>query len=46
LQPDINENMAEFITGIDPSLPLAVYIGKQENCQTFALGACIPILKQ
>jgi hypothetical protein len=35
-QPDIDNNMAEYVTGIKPSLPLAVYTRKQEKCQTFA----------
>jgi hypothetical protein len=35
--------MAKFITGIKPSLPLAVYTHKQEKCQTFAQDASIPI---
>jgi hypothetical protein len=43
LQPDVNNNMTEFHTGIDPHLPRAVYICKQEKCQTFALDAGIPI---
>jgi hypothetical protein len=43
LQPNINDNMAMFITGIEPFLLLAVYMCKQENCQTFALNASIPI---
>jgi hypothetical protein len=42
-QPDINDNMVEFHTGIDAHLPLAVYTRKQEKCQTFALNAGIPI---
>jgi hypothetical protein len=37
--------MAKFITGIEPSLPLAVYTCKQEKCQTFAQDAGIPISK-
>jgi hypothetical protein len=37
--------MTKFHTGIDPALPLAVYTCKQENCQTFALNAGIPISK-
>jgi hypothetical protein len=34
-QPNVDDNMAEFVTGIEPSLPLAVYTRKQEKCQTF-----------
>ena len=30
-QPDLDDNMTEFNTGIDPGLPLAVYTRKQEN---------------
>ncbi len=45
LQPDVNNNMTEFHTGIDPHLPRAVYTCKQEKCQTFALDASIPISK-
>jgi hypothetical protein len=44
-QPDINNNMAEFVTSIEPSLPLAVYTRTQENCQTFAQDAGVPISK-
>ena len=42
-QPEIDDNMAEFHTGIDAALPLAVYTRKQEKCQTFALNAGVPI---
>jgi hypothetical protein len=42
-QPDIDDNMVDFHTGIDAQLPLAVYTRKQEKCQTFALDAGIPI---
>ena len=42
-QPDIDDNMVDFHTGIDTQLPLAVYTRKQEKCQTFALDAGIPI---
>jgi hypothetical protein len=35
--------MAKFVTGIEPSLPLAVYMRKQEKCQTFAQDAGVPI---
>jgi hypothetical protein len=37
--------MAKFVTGIKPSLPLAVYTRKQEKCQTFAQYAGVPISK-
>jgi hypothetical protein len=42
-QPDVDNNMTEFHTGIDPHLPHAIYTCKQEKCQTFALNAGIPI---
>jgi hypothetical protein len=44
-QPDVDDNMAKFVTGIEPSLPLAVYRRKQEKCQTFAQDAGVPISK-
>jgi hypothetical protein len=44
-QPNVDNNLAEFVTGIKPSLPLAVYTRKQEKCQAFAQDACIPISK-
>jgi hypothetical protein len=31
-QPNINDNMTQFLTGMDPHLPLAVYTRKQEKC--------------
>jgi hypothetical protein len=43
LQPDVEDNMTEFHTGISPALSLAIYTCKQVNCQTFALNAGIPI---
>jgi hypothetical protein len=39
----IDENIAKFVTGIEPSLPLAVYTRKQEKCQTFAQDAGVLI---
>jgi hypothetical protein len=42
-QPNIDNNMAVFVTGIEPSLPLAVYTRKQEKCQKFAQDAGVPI---
>jgi hypothetical protein len=42
-QPDIDNNMTEFYTGIKASLPLAVYARKQEKCQMFAQDAGVPI---
>jgi hypothetical protein len=44
-QPDLNDNLADFNTGIDPGLPLAVYTRKQERCQVFALDTAVPISK-
>jgi hypothetical protein len=44
-QPYVDDNMAKFVTGIKPSLPLAVYTHKQEKCQRFAQDASIPISK-
>ncbi len=41
--PMLTDNMAEFITGTKPSLPLAVYTHKQEKCQMFAQDAGVPI---
>jgi hypothetical protein len=42
-QLEIKDNMTEFHTGVNATLPLAVYTRKQEKCQTFALDAGIPI---
>jgi hypothetical protein len=42
-QPDIDNNMTKFYTGIEASLPLAVYTRKQEKCQMFAQDAGVPI---
>jgi hypothetical protein len=42
-KPDLNDNLADFNTGIVPGLPLAVYTRKQERCQVFALNAAVPI---
>jgi hypothetical protein len=42
-QPDLNDNMTNFHSGIDSSLPLAVYMRKQEKCQVFAADAGVPI---
>ena len=44
-QPKINANMSDFHQGIDAALPLAVYMPKQECCQTFALDTGVPISK-
>ncbi len=42
-QPDLDDNITEFITRINPSLLLVVYTGKQEKCQIFASNAGVPI---
>ncbi len=44
-QPNFDNNLADFNTGIDPGLPLAVYTRKQERCQVFVLDAGVPISK-
>ncbi len=31
-QPDLNDNVTNFNQGIDPNLPLAIYMRKQEKC--------------
>jgi hypothetical protein len=42
-QPNLDDNLREFNTGIDPILPLAVYTRKQEKCPVFAHDAGVPI---
>ena len=42
-QPDLDDNLTEFNTGIDPGLLLAVYTRKHEKCQVFAADAGVPI---
>jgi hypothetical protein len=42
-QPDLDDNMINFHSGIDTGLPLAVYTRKQEKCQVFAANAGVPI---
>jgi hypothetical protein len=42
-QPDLDDNLMEFNTGIDPILPLAVYTRKQEKFQVFTDNASVPI---
>ena len=44
-QTDINDNIANFMEAINPSLPLAIYFHKQEKCQYFAADANVPISK-
>ncbi len=42
-QSDLDNNLMDFNTGIDPILPLAVNTRKQEKCQVFTHDAGIPI---
>jgi hypothetical protein len=42
-QPDLDDNMTDFHSGIDSGLPLAVYMRKQEKYQVFAADAGVPI---
>jgi hypothetical protein len=42
-QPDLDDNMTDFHSGIDSSLPLAIYMRKQEKYQVFAADARVPI---
>ncbi len=42
-QPNLDDNLTDFNTGINPILPLAVYSRKQEKCQVFAHDAGVPI---
>ncbi len=44
-QPNLDDNLADFNTGINPGLPLAVYMRKQKHCQVFALNATLRISK-
>jgi hypothetical protein len=44
-QPNVDNNMAKFVTNIKPSLPLGVYIRKQEKWQRFAQDAGVLISK-
>jgi hypothetical protein len=44
-QPNLDDNLANFNTGIDPGLPLDIYMRKHERCQVFALNAAVPISK-
>jgi hypothetical protein len=43
LQPDVDDNMQEFIMEINPTLLLAVDTNKQEKCQDFAQYAKVSI---
>jgi hypothetical protein len=42
-QPDLNNNVTNFNQGINPNLTLAIYMRKQEKCQTFAQDTGVPI---
>ncbi len=42
-QPDLDDNMTNFHSGIDSGLPLAVYTRKQEKCQVFATNTGVHI---
>jgi hypothetical protein len=42
-QPDLDDNMTYFHSGIKSSLPLSVYKRKQEKCQVFIANASVPI---
>ncbi len=42
-QPNLDNNLMDFNTGINPILPLAVYTRKQEKCQVFGHDAGVPI---
>jgi hypothetical protein len=42
-QPDLDDNMTDFHSGINSGLPLAVYTRKQEKCPVFAANAGVPI---
>eukprot|EP00804_Cyclotella_cryptica_P012561 CCRYP_014711-RA/>CCRYP_014711-RA protein AED:0.61 eAED:0.33 QI:0/-1/0/1/-1/1/1/0/407 len=45
-QDEIDKNMELFLRGIDPTLPLAVYTKKQEDCQEFSIDARVPISQE
>ncbi len=42
-QPDLDDNMTDFHSGIDSGLPLAIYMRNQEKCQVFAADIGVPI---
>eukprot|EP00804_Cyclotella_cryptica_P009111 CCRYP_003186-RA/>CCRYP_003186-RA protein AED:0.81 eAED:0.81 QI:0/-1/0/1/-1/1/1/0/245 len=44
-QSDLDKNLERFNQGIDPSVPLIVYIRKQEDCQEFAHDGNVDISK-
>ena len=44
-QADLDKNLDHFNQGIDPSIPLIVYICKQEDCQEFSHDGHVDISK-
>jgi hypothetical protein len=42
-QPDLDDNITNFYSGIHPGLPLAVCTRKQEKCQVFTADSRVPI---
>jgi hypothetical protein len=42
-QPDLDDNMTNFHSGIDSGLPLAIYTRRQKKCQVFAANTRVPI---
>jgi hypothetical protein len=42
-QPDLDDNMTNFHSGINLGLPLAIYKRKQEKCQVFSANAGVPL---
>jgi hypothetical protein len=45
-QPDLDDNMTNFYSGINLGLPLAIYTRKQEKCQVFTANAGVFISKE
>jgi hypothetical protein len=45
-QPDLDDNMIDFHSGIHLGLPLAAYTRKQEKCQVFTTNAGVPIFNK
>jgi hypothetical protein len=46
IQPDFNDNVTNFKQGINPNIPLTIYMCKQEKCQTFAQDADVLISEE
>ncbi len=42
-QPNVDDNMIDFHSGINLGLPLAIYTRKQRKCQVFAADVGVPI---